>query len=181
VLPAADPAREHRRTEARWWRELARTAMPRSRLKFAKVARWRPHQGVSQIDRGCVKTLKSQQAGELFSLLPFFRSRPPRYSSSDWRNQEGFSTRRLNACVFAQAGPKAAAQHPETGRSARRVSDDFAQRKVYCRLQIFGGAHWPLAVDASHRAKPNRIEGHSRPRGRAAHRVRPKAVVPNLF
>src|SRR6516165_2630040 len=56
-------------------------------------------------DRGCVKTLKSQQAGELFSLLPFFRSRPPRYSSSDWRNQEGFSTRRLNACVFAQAGP----------------------------------------------------------------------------
>ena len=64
-----------------------------------------PAGGASQIDRGCVKTLKSQQAGELFSLLPFFRSRPPRYSSSDWRNQEGFSTRRLNACVFAQAGP----------------------------------------------------------------------------
>ena len=32
-------------------------------------------------DRGCVKTLKSQQPGELFSLLPFFRSRPPPYSS----------------------------------------------------------------------------------------------------
>src|SRR5262249_27536650 len=42
---------------------------------------------------------------ELFSLLPFFRSRPPRYSSSDWRNQEGFSTRKLIASVFAQAGP----------------------------------------------------------------------------
>src|SRR5215470_638133 len=26
---------------------------------------------------GCVKTLKSQQGGELFSLLPFFRSQPP--------------------------------------------------------------------------------------------------------
>ena len=25
----------------------------------------------------------------------------------------------------------------------------------------FGGAHWPLAVGATHRAKPDRIEGHS--------------------
>jgi hypothetical protein len=41
---------------------------------------------------GCVKTLKSQQPGELFSLLPFFRSRPLRYSSSTGENQEGFST-----------------------------------------------------------------------------------------
>jgi hypothetical protein len=32
-------------------------------------------------------------------------------------------------------------------------SDDFAPCRVYCRLQIFGGAHWPLAVDASRRAK----------------------------
>ena len=33
--------------------------------------------------RGCVKTLKSQQRGEVFSLLPCFRSRPQRYSSLD--------------------------------------------------------------------------------------------------
>ena len=53
---------------------------------------WRPvpHSGNwptrprgSQEGGGCVKTLKSQQEGELFSVLPFFRSRPQRYSSLD--------------------------------------------------------------------------------------------------
>src|SRR5215472_145453 len=52
------------------------------------------HEPSAGFDRGCVKTLKSQQGGELFSLLPFFRSRPQRYSSLDWRNQEGLSMRR---------------------------------------------------------------------------------------
>jgi len=43
-----------------------------------------PHDtGWTAVDRGCVKTLKSQQVGELFPLLPSFRSRPQRYSSLD--------------------------------------------------------------------------------------------------
>jgi len=33
--------------------------------------------------RGCVKRLKSQQGGELFSLLPFPRLQPQRYFSLD--------------------------------------------------------------------------------------------------
>src|SRR5215472_4824951 len=65
--------------------------------------------GTAEIHRGCVKTHKSQQGGELFSLLPFPRSQLQRYSSLDRRNREGLSTRRLNACVFTQPPPTAAA------------------------------------------------------------------------
>ena len=75
-------------------------------LLSAQMRRRGPLFGMRTDARGCIKTLKSQQYRELFSVLPIFRSRPQRYSSLDWRNKEGLSTCRLNACVFTQLGPK---------------------------------------------------------------------------
>jgi hypothetical protein len=48
-----------------------------------------------------VREPTSWRIGFSVALFPIAATR---YSSSDWRNQEGFSTRILNASVFAQAG-----------------------------------------------------------------------------
>src|SRR6516162_5101199 len=81
------------------------------RMQTALCSRWLAIRRMAEGARGCVKTLKGQQVGELFSLLPLFRSRPQRCSSLDGQNQEGLSTRRLNACVFTQPRPTPAVRN----------------------------------------------------------------------
>ena len=55
----------------------------RERVLMPQSRRCRDEVATAQSGGGCVKTLKTQQGGELFSLLPFFRPRPQRYSSLD--------------------------------------------------------------------------------------------------
>ena len=50
---------------------LAIPSLPRERQESARPPRWSPSRRRTAHHRGCVKTLKSQQLGELFSLLPF--------------------------------------------------------------------------------------------------------------
>jgi len=49
-----------------------------SRERSTHCGRFPHDTGRAAVDRGCVKTLKSQQGGELFSLLPFLQSSPQR-------------------------------------------------------------------------------------------------------
>jgi hypothetical protein len=60
----------------RIWRALDPDQLQKNFLILcATVRRLR----TAALGRGCVKTLKSQQGGELFSLLPYFRPRLQRY------------------------------------------------------------------------------------------------------
>jgi len=98
---------------------------------------------MAALGRGCVKTLKSQQGGELFSLLPFFRLRPQHCSSLDWRNQEGLSTLRLVACVFTQ---------PRASSPIRRV--------VSYRLQSAERGHSPKSQTCSYTSSEDNHQHH---------------------
>ena len=58
--------------------------------------------------RGYVKTVQEPTSWRIVFFIALFPIAATAQSSWDWRNQEGFSTRRLNACVFAQAAPRTA-------------------------------------------------------------------------
>jgi len=67
-----------------------------------------PHRQCRSWVEAVRKRSGANKAQNCFLDFNFFRSRPQRYSSSDCRNQEGFSTCRLNACVFTRPPPTAA-------------------------------------------------------------------------
>src|SRR6267378_1849750 len=57
-------------------------------------------------DPGCVKTCRSQECAELFSLSSSLSSGRKHFWFSNLRNRDGISTRRLNVGVFTRPRPR---------------------------------------------------------------------------
>ena len=86
--------------------------------RTGRPARGRDHVSVT-MPLSQMKTLKSQQGGELFSLLPFPRSQPQRYSSLDERNREA---------------PKPTSKRSD--RRDRELHSDSYRRSCSSRLRV---------------------------------------------
>src|SRR6516165_2653910 len=108
------------RCGARYLKPFGSIALAGLKWTASDIALWfRPLQRMAEKGRGCLKTLKSQQGGELFSLLPFPRSQPQRYSSLDERNREA---------------PKPTSKRSD--RRDRELHSDSYRRSCSSRLRV---------------------------------------------
>src|SRR6476660_86112 len=89
---------------------------------------------ISPFDPGCVKTCRSQECAELFSLSSSLSSGRKHFWFSNLRNRDGISTRRLNVGVFTRPRPKA-----EVARAAIKLEDKLGLRSLRRAKQLCVG------------------------------------------
>jgi hypothetical protein len=94
----------------------------------------------SAFDPGCVKTCRSQECAELFSLSSSLSSGRKHFWFSNLRNRDGISTRRLNVGVFTRPRPGTEVgvlQHISSDRPSGDYAAPFALGAT-CYVQRWG-------------------------------------------